>query len=115
MRPGSAFDSAFRTLRDSKLLRKPAPIDEGALRLARERGARAEALVGDDLLVEAFKTVESVYMRGWKDSASDDVNAREQAWLAISVLRDLQGALGAIIRDGAVAAEALVRSRARNQ
>jgi hypothetical protein len=109
----AAILDAFRSFRDARLLRKPVEVDEYALRKQRERGEQADRLLADPLFVEAFDTVERVYMDSWRASGHDEIEKRERAWTAVQLLADLRAAITKVVRDGAVAEDSLTRFRAR--
>ena len=67
------------------------------------RGARAERLVNDDLLQEAFDSLERDYVRGWRDTGARDTDARERLWQAVNVLRKVKDHLAKIVADGKLA------------
>lgn len=90
-------------------LRKPVEVDEVALAQAAQRGARAEALLRDEELMQAFTDVESVYLNSWRSSGALEVDLRERSWTAVQLLADLRNALLARVRDGAVANEKLAK------
>lgn len=87
----------------SKQLRKALEPDEQALARARYRGERAEALLNDELLKEAFERVEAVYMSTWRNSDALDVEIRERAWQAVGLLSDLRNILISVVREGEAA------------
>jgi hypothetical protein len=105
----NALEDAYERIRKSKLLRKEPEVDEGKLQEQRERGHRAERLLADDMLIEAWDAVENYYLTAWRGSDAHDIELRERAWTALQILTDVKGALARVARDGAVASEALVR------
>jgi len=104
---------AFEAFKASRLLRKPAEVDEGALRRARERGHQAKAILNDPIFVEAFELVEKVYMDGWRNSSLDEKDKRERAWTAVALLSDLRAAISTAARDGTIAEESLMKLAGR--
>lgn len=97
------------------LLRKPVKVDDLALRKLRERGAHAEALVRDETLSEAFVEVEAAYMGAWRSSDPFDVEARERAHLAVTLLAHLKGQLINFVREGEVAKAKIQREAERGK
>lgn len=93
-----------------RTLRKPTTVDETGLSAQMERGARAEALLGDEMLQQAFRDIETIYLRAWRQSDAHDVEGRERAHVAVCVLDDLRNQLLAFVRDGAVARERLEKA-----
>jgi hypothetical protein len=87
------------------LLRKPVEVDEVKLEKLRERGAHAEELLKNPLLLEWFETVEAAYMQAWRTSGMKDLEKRERSWTAVLLLADLRNLLGTWVRDGEGAAE----------
>ena len=73
------------------------------LELAKSRAARAQALANDDLLKEAFTTLEAEYTEFWKATPVRDQDARERVWQAIQVIGKVKGHLQTIIDDGKIA------------
>jgi succinate dehydrogenase/fumarate reductase flavoprotein subunit len=67
------------------------------------RRARAEALLQDDLLQEAFARLEERYIEEWRVSQFRDTDARERLWQAVNILRKVKDHLAKIVRDGKLA------------
>jgi hypothetical protein len=74
--------------------------DAQKLRSQAERGRQAEELVNHPLLLEAFDNIEKVIDTGWKNSSSEDRQARDNAYLLHRVLSNLRSNLKAIIVSG---------------
>ena len=64
------------------------------------KGKRAEELLEEPLIVEAFEEIERAYIDGWKSSKARDAEGREQLFLAINILNNVREHLKAAIRDG---------------
>ena len=77
--------------------------DELALNKASERGARAQRLLEDDLLVEAFETLDLEYSRAWRATAARDTDARERLWLAVQVVAKVRDHLIRVVNGGKLA------------
>lgn len=77
--------------------------DEIKLHAAMARQARAEALMRDELLVEAFTALETAYFEGWKNSPARDTDGRERLWQAFQIVRKVHDHLQAAITDGKIA------------
>lgn len=92
------------------LLRKPKEIDEGKLRLAAERGDRAERLAKDEAFTAALREVESVYMEAWRTAGALDTEVRERAWIAVKLLDDIRGQILATVREGVAARKQIDRA-----
>ena len=67
------------------------------------RGARAERLLADELLQEAFAALEADYLKAWKVTAARDTDARERLWQATQVLGKVRDHLVAIANNGKLA------------
>lgn len=59
------------------------------------RARRAEALLSDELLVEAFNAIEQQAMARWR--VSEDIDAREDAWRSIRAVDALRAQLMAVV------------------
>ena len=77
--------------------------DELALNKAAERGARAQRLLEDDLLVEAFETLDRDYSRAWRATAARDTDARERLWQAVQVVAKVRDHLIRVVNGGKLA------------
>lgn len=77
--------------------------DELALRKDVERATRAEALIADDLLAEAFRGLEEAYRVAWLNTEARDTDARERLWQATQLIGKVQSHLTSIIIHGRVA------------
>ena len=64
---------------------------------------RAEALVNDELLNEAFDTLRTELMDRWENSASTEVEARESIWLGLQLLARVRRHIHSIIETGEMA------------
>lgn len=96
-------------------LRTPKQIDELALMKLRERGARAEALLRDETLAEAFVEVEKIYMQAWRGSDALDVELRERAHIAVNLLADLKAQIIHYAREGDAARASMEREVERKK
>ena len=67
------------------------------------RRARAEALMGNELLQEAFARLEERYIEEWRVSQFRDTDARERLWQAVNILGKVKDHLAKIVRDGKLA------------
>jgi hypothetical protein len=67
------------------------------------RAVRAEALLADELLAEAFSGLEANYIAAWRATTIDDVDAREKLFLAINIVGKLRDHLAAILANGKLA------------
>jgi len=68
-----------------------------------QREAHAKRLLGDNLLKEAFDTLERDIMDTWVATSVDDGRARETCWLSIRLLSRIKVHLTSIIETGEMA------------
>lgn len=66
-------------------------------------GVRARQLLDDELIVEAFKTLEEAYMTGWRRTTIDDVAGREKLFLAVNIVAKVRDHLAAAVTNGKLA------------
>ena len=78
-------------------------IDESKLTQDAARATRAANLLGNDLLVEAFKGLEDAYTAAWRQTTIDDVMGREKLFLAINIVGKVRDHLTAIVSNGKIA------------
>jgi len=81
--------------------------DEIALQRAAAKAARAQALLEDEILKEAFTSLESAYTGAWRSTTIDDVTGREKLFLAVNVIGKVRDHLTAIVSNGKLAAREL--------
>lgn len=81
--------------------------DETALSLAAAKGARAQILLDNELLTEAFTGLEASYISAWRATKIEDVTGREKLFLAINVVGKVKQHLTVIVSDGKLAAAEL--------
>ena len=67
------------------------------------RAARAEALLGDDMLQAAFADLESGLMDMWRKSSPDENEKREDCWRCLDLLSAVKKALTKHIDTGKLA------------
>lgn len=77
--------------------------DESALTKATARASRAQRLIEDDLLAEAFTSLEAAYIAAWRATKIDDTPAREKLFLAINVVGKVRDHLEKVVSDGKIA------------
>jgi len=78
-------------------------IDENALEQAVARAGRAEALLDNDTLSEAFDTLEKSYIAAWRATTIDDASGREKLFLAINIVGKVRDHLAGVIANGKMA------------
>lgn len=78
-------------------------MDEIKLGEAAAKAVRAQDLLDNELLSEAFKGLEDSYTAAWRATGIDDVAARERLFLAINVVGKVRDHLTAIVINGKLA------------
>ena len=81
--------------------------DEDALSEAAAKAARAQNLLANDLLAEAFKVLEDSYTAAWRATLIDDVSGREKLFLAINIVGKVRDHLISVVNNGKLAAAEL--------
>lgn len=76
---------------------------ETELHAAAARGARAQTLLRNELLTEAFTTLEQAYISKWRTSTVEDVGAREKLFLAVNIVGKVRDHLASVVEDGKLA------------
>lgn len=72
------------------------------------RARRAQELLENELLVEAFEALEQAYISRWRATHIDDDKGREKLFVAINVVGKVRDHLSAIVNmDGKMAAAQL--------
>ena len=77
--------------------------DENRLDQATAKAVRAQELLDNELLSEAFKTLEENYTAAWRATTIDDLAAREKLFLAINIVGKVRDHLNAVIANGKLA------------
>jgi len=67
------------------------------------RANRANSLLQDELLQEAFTRLEAEYVKHWRESLVSDQQGRERLFLAINVLGKVKQHLHTVIETGKMA------------
>ena len=78
-------------------------IDEQALHRDTDRAARAQALLRNELLTEAFASLDAEYIRAWRATHINDTNARERLHQAVQIVGKVKDHLARVIADGRLA------------
>lgn len=78
-------------------------MSEGKLRAEADRGARAAALLKNDMLVEAFETLEERYAEAWRSSPMRDNEAREYFYMLTTALNALRQQITTVVETGKLA------------
>jgi len=82
--------------------------DENKLIRDTGRALRARQLLENELLTEAFKTLEDAYIAAWRSTNVEDQLGREKLFLAINVVGKVKQHLATAIHDGRLAEVELV-------
>lgn len=77
--------------------------DESKLDQAVTKAVRAQDLLDNELLSEAFTGLEESYTAAWRSTTIDDVGAREKLFLAINIVGKVRDHLTAIVASGKLA------------
>ena len=77
--------------------------DESRLDQAAVEAVRAQELLDNELLGEAFDGLENTYAAAWRATTIDDVAAREKLFLAINIVGKVRDHLAAIVANGKLA------------
>src|SRR6266853_6356087 len=78
-------------------------MNEARLGEAAAKAARAQDLLDNELLSEAFKGLEDNYTSAWRATGIDDVAAREKLFLAINIVGKVRDHLSGILTNGKLA------------
>jgi hypothetical protein len=95
--------TAHRHEDEQKCKRTKPMNDENRLDQATARAVRAQELLDNELLTEAFRGLEENYTAAWRASTIDDVAAREKLFLAINIVGKVRDHLNAIVANGKLA------------
>ena len=77
--------------------------DKSKLQQAAGKAVRAQELLENDLLAEAFKELEDNYTAAWRASTIDDINGREKLFLAINIVGKVRDHLTVVVTNGKLA------------
>jgi hypothetical protein len=78
-------------------------MDELRFNDDKERGAQAEALLRNELLQEAFATLEKRYTDEWRVTQARDSDARERLWQAVNIVGKVRDHLTTLVAGGRLA------------
>jgi hypothetical protein len=67
------------------------------------KAARAQALLGDELLNECFSKLEALYQSEWKITHVADVHARERLWMAVNIIGKVKDHMTKLVSNGKIA------------
>jgi len=74
-----------------------------------DRGARAQSLLDDELLIEAFEKLEEEYVIQWRNSPIRDTEGREKIHLAIHQLDMVKSHLENVVITGKMEKESRLK------
>jgi hypothetical protein len=77
--------------------------DECLLEQAAAKAMRAQALLEDELLAEAFDALEANYTSAWRRTTIDDAAGREKLFLAINIVGKVRDHLSSVVANGKLA------------
>jgi hypothetical protein len=77
--------------------------DEGQLLEATSKAVRAQELVDNELLAEAFESLEKNYIAAWRLTTIDDTAGREKLFVAINIVGKVRDHLASIVANGRLA------------
>lgn len=81
--------------------------DEDTLSQAAAKAARAQSLLGNELLLEAYDRIEADLIAGWIATPARDTDGRERCWAAVQANRKHKVYLQSVVNDGKMAAAQL--------
>lgn len=67
------------------------------------KAVRAQELLDNELLTEAFRVLEENYSSAWRATVIDDVAGREKLFLAINIVGKVRDHLNAVVANGKLA------------
>jgi hypothetical protein len=82
-------------------------MDEDALSQAAAKAARAQSLLENELLNEAFQGLEDAYIAAWRSTTIDQTAGREKLFLAINIVGKVREHLVGVVNNGKLAAAEL--------
>jgi len=77
--------------------------DENKLIRDSGQAIRARQLLEDEMLVDAFKTLEDAYTLAWRSTTIDDNSAREKLFLAVNIVGKVRRHLESVVTNGKLA------------
>lgn len=82
-------------------------MNEGKLRDQVDRAARAETLLREPMITEAFETLEKEFVSAWKESSIADQQSREHIYQLLQALEAFKGHFVKVLEDGKLAKDRL--------
>jgi hypothetical protein len=81
----------------------------------KDRGARAEALLRNELLIETFAALDAEYVKAWRLTHINDVNARERLFQAVQIVGKVKDHLAKLVNNGKLAQRELDEIEAKRK
>jgi hypothetical protein len=78
-------------------------MSDDKLRTDAVKGSRADALLNDETLTEAFASIEREYVEFWKATPARDTDARERLWQAVQIIGKARAHLAQVAASGKLA------------
>jgi len=85
--------------------------EEAKLRAEATRGMRANELMSDEIMVEAFTLLDQRLTNEWANSPARDTEGRERLWIMLKLLKSVEGHLKEVATTGKMAALKLEQER----
>lgn len=82
-------------------------VNEGKAREKMARAEKAEALLRNEILNDAFAYLDKEFTQAWKTSPVEDTASRERLYMFCQNLDALKGYINRVIEDGKLAKAAL--------
>jgi hypothetical protein len=82
-------------------------IDEHKAIRESTRGAKAQELLNNEMLTEAFEILEQNYISAWRATHVNDQTSREKLFLAINVVGKVKQHLETAVSNGSMSAKDL--------
>jgi len=78
-------------------------MNEHKNRQRQDRAAKAEALLRNELFIEAFEYLDEQFVEAWRTSGIDDEEAREKIFHLMQALGAVKGYFQSVVEDGKMA------------
>lgn len=90
-------------------------MNENKIRQRQDRAAKAEALLRNELLIEAFEYLDEQFIEAWRSSGVEDKEAREHIFHLSQALGAVKGYLQSVVEDGKLAQVSLEEFQRRSR
>lgn len=77
--------------------------NEDKLNHDKDRGAKADRLLADEMLTGAFADLRDSYIEAWRTSTARDTDGRERLWQAVQIVGKVEEHLKATAASGKLA------------